>query len=225
VPNAPISIFIHGGAWRNGKAEDFSAPAEMMVNAGAHFAVLDFTNVDEAGGDLFPMAEQVRKGVAWVYQNAARLGGDPDQVYIIGHSSGGHLSSCVVITDWEKEFNLPPTVVKGALLCSGMYDLEPVRLSKRSEYVNFTDRMVDDLSAIRHIDRISADLIVAHGTEESPEFQRQARDFAAALEAAGKPCAFLVGEGLNHFEIPETLANPYGLLGRAVLQQMDLGPG
>ena len=65
-------------------------------------------------------------------------------------------------------------------------------------------------------------MIVAYGTLETPEFQRQSRDFAAAIKATGKPVHLLVGEGYNHFEIVETLANPYGLLGRAVLEQMKL---
>jgi arylformamidase len=65
-------------------------------------------------------------------------------------------------------------------------------------------------------------VLVAYGTCESPEFQRQARDFAAAVQTAGKPAQLLVGEGYNHFEIIETLSNPYGLLGRAVLEQMQL---
>jgi hypothetical protein len=66
--------------------------------------------------------------------------------------------------------------------------------------------------------------IVGYGTFETPEFQRQSRDFAAAVKAAGKPAELLVGEGYNHFEMPETLANPYGLLGRAALEQMKLAP-
>ena len=56
-------------------------------------------------------------------------------------------------------------------------------------------------------------LIVAYGTCETPEFQRQNREFAAAVKAAGKPVQLLVGEHYNHFELPETLGNPYGLLG------------
>lgn len=225
VPNAPVVVYVHGGAWKNGKAADFSTPAENFVTAGAHYIVLDFINVVEAGGDLMPMACQVRDAVAWVYCNAKSFGGDPEQLYVHGHSSGGHLSGCIVTTDWPGKYGLPATIVKGAVLASGMYDLVPVRLSKRSQYVNFTDEIVEELSAIRHIDRITADLIVAHGTEESPEFQRQARDFAAALAKAGKPCTFLAGEGYNHFEITETYASPFGLLGRAALKQMGLGPG
>ena len=142
-----------------------------------------------------------------------------------GHSSGAHLGGVVLITDWVKDFGLPRDVVKGALLCSGMYDLKPVRLSARSKYVKFTDEMERTLSTQRHIGMINCPIILAHGTMETPEFQRQTRDFAAALRAAGKPVSLLKGEGYNHFEIIETLANPYGLLGSAVLQQMNLTAG
>jgi arylformamidase len=222
APNAPVMVSIHGGAWRAGAAKDNAESADLFVNAGAHLAVLDFVNVIEAGGSLFPMVEQVRRGVAWVYQNAKSFGGDPGRVYICGRSSGSHLGGTVLITDWAKDFALPADVVKGALLSSGMYDLAPVRLSKRSKYVAFTDDMEEKLSTQRHLDRINCPVVLAYGTYETPEFQRQTREFAAAMKAAGKPVTLLVGEGYNHFEIPETMANPYGLLGRAVLELMGL---
>ena len=221
-PNAPIMVSIHGGAWRAGAAKDNAEAADLFVNAGAHLAVLDFVNVIEAGGSLFPMVEQVRRGIAWVYKNAASFGADPDRIYISGRSSGSHLGGTVLITDWVKDFGLPANLVKGALLSSGMYDLKPVRLSKRSKYVAFTDEMEEKLSTQRHLARINCPVVLAHGTYETPEFQRQTREFAAALQAAGKPVTLLVGVGYNHFEIPETFANPYGLLGRAVLEQMKL---
>ena len=66
--------------------------------------------------------------------------------------------------------------------------------------------MEQELSAHRHLDRLNCPIVVAHGTQETPEFQRQARDFAAAVKAAGKPVTFIVAEGYNHFEIRETLA-------------------
>ena len=221
-PNAPIHVFIHGGAWRSGLARDYAFPAELFVNAGAHYAALDFINVMEAGGNLMPMADQVRRAVAWVHRNAKSFGGDPERIYVSGHSSGGHLAGVVLVTDWRKDFNLPADTVKGGLCCSGMFDLKPVRLSARSSYVKFTDEVEQALSSQRHLDRLNCPVIVAYGTHETPEFQRQSRDFAAALKAAGKPVQLLVGEGYNHFEMPETLASPYGLLGRAALEQMRL---
>ena len=217
----PVAIFVHGGAWRTGSASDYSFVAEPFVRAGGNFVVLDFTTVDDAGGSLFPMVEQVRRAIGWVYRNADRFGGDRERLYLISHSSGSHLAGCAVTHDWAKE-GLPRDILKGATVSSGMYDLKPVRLSKRSKYVKFTDAMEEALSAIRHLDRLATPLIVTYGTYETPEFQRQARDFAAAVKAAGKPVELLVGEAYNHFEMLETLANPYGLLGRAALAQMGL---
>ena len=220
--NAPIFILIHGGAWRNGVARDNAYAAESLVFAGAHFVVPDFIQVQDAGGSLVPMVEQVRRAVAWLHENAQRFGGDPNRLHLGGHSSGGHLASCALITDWAKEFGLPGDTIKGAMLCSGMYDLKGPRLSARSQYVAFTDAMEESLSAMRHLERITMPVIVAYGTHETPEFQRQGRDFHAALKAARKPVELVVGEHYNHFEMPDTLSNPFSLLGRAVFAQMGL---
>jgi arylformamidase len=223
--DAPINVLIHGGAWRAGLAKNYAFAAELFVRAGAHFIVPDFAAVQDVGGSLMPMADQVRRAVAWVYRNARSFGGDPDRLYVSGHSSGAHLTGVILTTDWPRDFNLPVDTVKGGLCSSGMYDLKAVRLSARSNYVKFTDEMEQALSSQRHLDRLNAPVIVSHGTLESPEFQRQARDFVAAVRAAGKPVKFLVGEDYNHFEVIETLGTPYGLLGRAVLEQMKLSQG
>ncbi len=220
-PDAPIHIFIHGGAWRTGLAKNYAFAAEPFVAAGAHYVVPDYVNVTQTNGDLMPMAEQVRRAIAWVYRNARGFGGDPERIYLSGHSSGAHLAGVALITDW-RAYGVPADVIKGALLCSGMYELKPVRLSARSSYVTFTDAAEDALSTQRHLARIACPVVLAYGTKETPEFQRQTRDFATALQAAGKPVQLLVADGYNHFEIIETMANPYGLVGRAALAQMKL---
>ncbi|MGE5270833.1 MAG: alpha/beta hydrolase [Thiohalocapsa sp.] len=219
---APIFVFIHGGAWRAGTAKTYAALAENFIHAGAHYVVPDFVWVQDAGGSLFPMAEQVCRAIAWVWRNAESFGGDRDRLYVGGHSSGAHLAAVALTADWPSQFDLPPDLIKGGLCSSGMYDLAPVRLSHRSSYVKFTDEMVAALSPIRHLDRLRAPLIVAYGTYETPEFQRQARDFAAAVRDAAKPVDLVVGEHYSHLELPETLCNPYGLLGSAALRQMGL---
>ena len=113
-------------------------------------------------------------------------------------------------------------MIKGGVCLSGMYDLAPVRLSARSSYVKFDDAMVEALSSQRHLERLHAPLIVGYGTYETPEFQRQSRDFAAAVKTAGKPVQLIVAENYSHMEMPETLANPYGVIGYPTLQMMKL---
>jgi arylformamidase len=222
---APVFVFIHGGAWRSGRSKDFAGPAEMFLAAGAHYIVPDFAWVQDAGGSLMVLADQVRRAIAWVFQNIARFGGDPNRLYLGGQSSGAHLAAVALTTDWRGDFGLPADMIKGGVCISGMYELTPVRLSARSRYVAFDNATVAELSPIRHLERLQAPLVVAYGTCETPEFQRQNREFAAAVEAAGKPVRLVVGEHYNHFELPETLGNPYGPLGRATLDLMGLTAG
>ena len=82
--------------------------------------------------------------------------------------------------------------------------------------------MEEKLSSIRRLKYLNCPVIVAYGTYETPEFQRQNKEFAAAVKAAGKPVTLLVAEGYNHFEMTELIGNPMSLLGAAVLEQMGL---
>jgi arylformamidase len=223
--NAPIFVFIHGGAWLGGEAKDFAFPAELFVNAGAHYVALDFIAIKAANGDLRIMADQVRRGVAWVYKNAASFGGDPNRLYVGGHSSGGHLCGVTLVTDWSKDHGLPDDIIKGGLCMSGMYDMKPVRLSKRGTYVLFDDDMEEKMSSQRHIDLLRAPITVTYGTNETPEFQRQNRDFAAAVKAAGKPVELIEAANYSHLEMNESLASPYAPNGRAALAMMKLSIG
>ena len=220
--NAPIFVFIHGGAWLGGAAKDYGYPAEMFVNAGAHYVAIDFIAIKEAGGDLSVMAKQVRRAVAWVHNNAEKFGGDPSRLYVGGHSSGGHLCGVVLVTDWQKEFGLQPNIIKGGLCMSGVYEMKPVALSARRNYVKFTEAMEDSMSAMRQIERLQAPITVTYGTFETPEFQRQSREFAAAVKAAGKPVELLEAPNYAHLEMCESLGNPYGANGRAALAMMNL---
>jgi arylformamidase len=218
--NAPIEIFIHGGAWRGGLAKDYAFPAELFVAAGVHFAVLDFVWIQDAADGLNTIVNQVRRAIGWLHDNARSLGGDPERLFVAGHSSGAHLAAIMLTTDWRRDFGLPTELIKGGLCASGMYDLAPVRLSARSSYVKIDDPTEQALSPQRHVANLHAPLIVTCGALETPEFRRHARDFARLVGDAGKRVETLLLDGYNHFEVLETLGNPFGILGRAALAQI-----
>ena len=109
---APVNVFVHGGAWRRNMAADYALLAEPLVRAGAHCVILDFINVDQAKGDLFPMYEQVRRALALVWRNAESFGVDRDRIYVSAHSSGSHLSGVVLTRGWREE-GLPADVCQG----------------------------------------------------------------------------------------------------------------
>lgn len=213
---APLMIFVHGGAWRITTAADYAFLAPCFVDAGAHLAVLDFDWVQDRAGDLLPIADQITDAVAWIVAKAATLGADPARIHLAGHSSGAHMAAVALGRQ-------APDAIAGALLASGMYDLEPVSFSARSAYVNFTAACVDALSPIRRPAKIPCPVLLAYGDLETPEFIRQSDAFAGSLNEVGRSAELLVGRHYNHFEIIETLANPHGLLGQAMLARMGLG--
>lgn len=217
---APCVIMIHGGAWRSGLAANYAFLAELFVNAGVHCALPDFDWVQDVGGDLLVLADQVGRAVAHICTHADPLNINSERIFICAHSSGSHLAASVLTGFRDRVDGLHDNSIRAALLCSGMYDLEPVRLSARSEYVAFTDEVEQVLSPMRHMDKMRTPMIVAHGTHETPEFSRQTLEFAEALEKRGLLLQSIVAENCNHFEVLETLANPYGLLGRAALEMI-----
>jgi len=222
--SAPIQIFIHGGEWRRGSARASAYAAESFVRAGVHFIAVDFVNADAAGGSLDELLTQLKEAVVWVYRHAAEFGGDKSRIHLAGHSSGAHLSALLLETDWLAEFNIPLDVLKSGICCSGLYDLDSVSRSGRNQYIRFTPDVVARLSPARHANRIHCPLVLAYASLDSAEFQRQTLDFAARCKIAGGSAQILRCEGYNHFEAIETLANPFGALGRAALMLIGVEP-
>jgi arylformamidase len=219
TPLAPIHIHVHGGGWQQRKVETILFPAEAFINAGIGFAIYDFTSVDETNGDLAPMLAQVCGGLAWLAQNARKLGGDPDRLYVSGFSSGAHLAGMAMTANWSR-YGFAKNPYKGAFLASGIYDLRPLRLAAPFSYIRITDEIEKSMSPHRQIDKLDIPIVLVCGTCESLEFNRHTHDFAAALTDAGKSVQCLVAEGYNHYEVMEMFGNPYSPLGRAAIVQV-----
>lgn len=208
---APVLVYLHGGAWLRGSRLDVVYPAPTVTGKGAALVVPEFDNVGVV--PLPEMIGQCREAVDWTVRNAASFGGDPDRIYLAGHSSGAHLASCVLLGN---------DTIKGALLISGMYDLHAPLLSARSRYVKITPEELDAASAMRHLGRIRCPVAVAWSVGDSPEFRRQAQVFSAALEGMGRLASRTEVFSPNHFEEPRQLGDPDSALCRALFSLMKI---
>ena len=132
----------------------------------------------------------------------------------------GTFAACALTADWAALGVSQP--IKGGLCVSGIYDLRPVRLSARNEYLRLDDAGEETLSPQRHVDRLACPLIVAAAEFDAPEFRRQAHDFAAAAARAGATVRHVEANGFNHFDVINSLDDPQGLLGKLMLEQMEL---
>ena len=219
APGAPVAVYMHGGAWtRSDKAvEGFMA--ESFVAAGAAFASVNFSLCPKVSLD--ELVRQAREAVVWCRRNARSFGGDAERLFIAGHSSGGHVGGMMVVTDWTAH-GLPRGTIKGALLCSGMYDLEPVRLSARNEYLKLDEAAARRNSAIHHIPDDGCPLVIGYGGGEQREFRRQSRAFAAAWRARGLTVNEIDLPGVNHFALRRYFNDPDGPILKATFAMMGV---
>ena len=219
APGSPVVVYMHGGAWTRSDKSNESFMAEAFVAAGAAFVAVNFGLCPKV--TLDEMIRQAREAVAWSCENAQDFNADPGRLYIAGHSSGGHVGGMMAVTDWTAH-NLPRTLVKGALLCSGMYDLAPVRLSARNDYLHLDEAAEDRNSAIRQIPADGCPLIVGYGGGEQTEFRRQSRAFAAAWRNAGLEVEEFDMPGVNHFQLRRHFNDPNSPILKAMLALMGL---
>jgi arylformamidase len=198
----PLVVWFHGGRWSMGSKEQSCQPAETLTRAGIAYVAANFRQAPNHRMDT--IVDDARAAVKWAYDNAASFGADRDRLFVLGQSSGAHMGGMLAVTDWASR-GLPANVVKGAMLVSGMYDLEPVRLTFRNEFLYLTEESAARNSPILHIPAKGCPLTIGYGALESEEFKRQSRDFAAAWKKAGNRCELIEREGHHHYSLAPDL--------------------
>ena len=218
---APVHVFVHGGYWRALGKADFSFVARGLQPAGVLVAVIDYALIPTV--DMDELVRQVRASVAWLHRNAAAFGGDPRRITVSGHSAGGHLAAMLMATDWARFAGLPPDVVKAACGISGLYDLEPIRLSYLNETLALTPEMARRNSPVHGVPaQAGGPLLLAVGELEGDEYHRQTESLAAAWQRRGLVAGVMDMAGHDHFSIVTELGSPATPLSRAILRQMAL---
>jgi arylformamidase len=215
-PEAPLLIFFHGGYWQEHSKTDVLFVATNCVARGIAYASVEYTLAPRASVE--EIVEQCRRAVGSIYSQASALGFDSRRIFIGGSSAGGHLASMLLVDGWQKKLGFKDDLVAGAILLSGVYDLEPLVPTYINQALHMTEETAAGLSPMRQRLSRPIPVIVACGENETDEFKRQSLEFAAKLKDGGFPVKSIEAPGANHFDIVFEIADPATELGRATLE-------
>jgi acetyl esterase/lipase len=198
---APVVVQIPGGAWVvNGKRPQAYPLMGRLVEHGWICVSIDYS---KSPGKAWPAhIIDVKRALAWVRDNIADYGGDPDFIAVTGGSAGGHLASLAALTANDERlqpgFEEADTTVQAAAPYYGVYDLTDVK-KMHEMMLPFLERFVmqarhadqpelfESASPISHVHRAAPPFFVLHGENDSVIPSVQAQAFCAALRDAGAP--------------------------------------
>lgn len=205
--NAPLFVWFHGGYWRSSSKDENAFVAPALVERGIAVASVDYTLAPRA--DIGEIVRQVYASVGWLHANGAGYGLDVRRIHVGGHSAGGHLTGMLCADGWQSSHGLPDDIIGTAMPISGIFDLEPMQYIFVNAELRLTPAQAEDYSPVRHVPQNSdVDLLISYGGNESSEFARQTKDYAAAWSAAGNAVESIDMPGFHHFDVILELENP-----------------
>ncbi len=204
-PGAPIVIFIHGGWWHKNTRKLWNYAANGFWHHGYTVVVADYALCPKVR--IPDQTQACRAAVAWAYEHAVEVNGDPDQIFLVGHSAGGHLAAMMALTDWREE-GLPANVLKGVAPMSGIYDMHAIKACYIQTYVQLTVEAVISQSPLFQIPEKAPPMQIMVGDEESQEFHRQASLFVDACRKKGLRTEYAVFPEEDHSTYVFDLCDP-----------------
>jgi arylformamidase len=211
----PAVLFFHGGFWRSFDKRGIAFLVPAFLKAGITVALANYPLAPEAR--MVTIVSYALEAVRWVVAHSEGLDIEPSKLWIAGHSAGAHLALTSVLAAGEDGLSFA-----GCCAISGIYELEPIRLSYLNDSLNLTLNDVAQFSPVR-LGVGSTPLIAAVGASETEEFRRQTAALVDHWRAAGGRCSTMTLPKTDHYEAVRGLARPGSAL-FAQLASAVLGP-
>ena len=207
----PALIFFHGGYWQELSKAESSFMAPGLCDGGIACIVPEYTLAPVS--TLSAIVDQCVTAVEWIAGHADELDIDREHLVLAGSSAGAQLAAMVLTRS---------NVAAGAVLLSGIYELEPVRHTSINAALGLTTESAALNSPLTLAPLRTVPVVVGFGGIETSEFVRQSRAFAAAWSTR-TTVTLLEHPNRNHFDLPFDLANPATLIGAATRRLLRSG--
>jgi acetyl esterase/lipase len=211
--NLPVLVFAHGGAWTNGYKEWMGLMAPPITEFPAVFVSVSHRL---APAHRYPaLFDDCMAAFRWVHRNIRRYGGDPERLYVGGHSSGGHLYSLVTLRrDARRAAGLPEDAVRACFPVSARFNMvfddpQPGTTEHRHQTMLFDPGENAALaSPIHQVEGNVAPFLLAWGSRDLPALVENGERMFDALVREGTRVERLVVDGHDHFDMALELGRP-----------------
>lgn len=221
TPGAPLFAFFHGGYWQAMDKSFFHFVGEELHRRGAHAAFVNYPLMPNVSMETLVAA--CRRSVAWLSHESRELIGETAGFYLAGHSAGGHLVGMLMATDWERvRQGLSPPRILGGCSLSGLFDLEPIRLSYLNGVLGLNRETVQHNSPICLEPTFGGSLLLVTGALEPDEYQCQSDGLKAAWEQRSVTIARHTVPKADHFSVLDSLLDTGSPILQAVSETMEL---
>jgi acetyl esterase/lipase len=202
----PVVVFFYGGGWESGDRADYRFIGEALTSRGNVVVVPDYRLYPEVlfAGFIADGAQAVR----WVKHNIERYGGDPAQIFLMGHSSGAHIAAMLTLDNqYLKSVGIKPADLRGTIGLAGPYDFLPfVRESSKIIFGPETEYWRSQ--PINFVDGHNPPLLLMTGDDDDVVHPGNTEHLAARIAASGGAVQTIRYPGVGHARILVELAAP-----------------
>lgn len=202
--SAPVVVFFYGGGWRSGRKGLYRYVAKALARRGYVAVVPDYRVYPEVRYPEF--IEDAALAVRWVKDNIGRFGGDPETIFLKGHSAGAHIAAMLSIdARWLQRVGLSPRCdIAGLIGLAGPYDYLPLRDDTLKVIFGGADRQ--ETQPIFHVAPGAPPALLMTGSTDRLVEPGNATRLAVRLRAAGNKATVRTYERVGHYLIVAALA-------------------
>lgn len=210
---APVVVFFYGGSWQTGSKADYAFVARALAQSGIVVVVPDYRVYPEVKFAGF--MHDGAAAVAWAKANAARYGGDPDRLVLMGHSAGAHIAALLTLDRrWLGREGIDPArALAGTVGLAGPYDFLPLTDPAIKALLGPPAKLADT-QPINFVDGRNPPMFLGTDAADRVVEARNTESLAARIEAAGGPVEMRVYRGLTHATLIGVVSQPLGFASR-----------